>query len=194
MMFSLRWHAIGREGHLSAEELATGVTILGRPTMLQKGLYTQAFFALSIGMERLAKLIVLADFAIGNAVRYPTNQQLKDLGHGIEGLMKRCEEISLRYRSGQEYSIRPKEPIHQGIVTVLSEFGILSRYYNLDFLAGGKAAKLTEPIAAWWTRVDVPILASTIPTRSGKRMRRARLTWWFRLVPHLFSTVPKTGT
>ena len=61
-------------------------------------------------MERLAKLIVLADFAIGNAVRYPTNQQLKDLGHGIEGLMKRCEEISLRYRSGQEYSIRPKEP------------------------------------------------------------------------------------
>ena len=119
----------------------------------------QAFFALSIGMERLTKLIVLADFAISNGGLFPTNQELKDLGHDIERLMNRCEEISLRYRSGEEYSIRPTSHIHQGIVTGLREFGVLSRYYNLDFIAGGKAAQLPEPIDASWRRVGVPILA-----------------------------------
>jgi hypothetical protein len=160
MTFSPQWHAIGREGELAAEQLASGVTILGRANHAQQGLYTQAFFALSIGMERLAKLIVVADYAISNGGRYPTNQQLKGFGHDIAALLQRCEGISARYRSGRLHAIRPSSPIHQGIVVGLSEFGVLSRYYNLDFIVGGKATALPEPIGAWWRRVGVPILAS----------------------------------
>jgi hypothetical protein len=159
MMFSPQWHAIDREGQLAAEQLATGVTILGRANHGLKGLYTQAFFALSIGLERLAKLIVVADYAMTNGGRYPTNQELKAFGHDIAALLQRCEEISSRYRNGQTYAVRPHTPIHEGIIVGLSEFGVLSRYYNLDFIVGGKATTLPEPIGAWWSRVGMPILA-----------------------------------
>jgi hypothetical protein len=158
-MFSPQWQAIQREGHLAAEQLASGVTILGRADHAKKGLYTQAFFALSIGIERLAKLIVMADFAVTNGGRYPTNQDLMRFGHDIATLLLRCEEISSRYRDGQVQAIRPNGPIHQGIIAGVSEFGVLSRYYNLDFMVGGKAITLPEPIGAWWRRVGMPILA-----------------------------------
>src|SRR5712671_1219251 len=95
MEFSPQWHAIGREGELAAEQLASGVTILGRANHAQKGLYAQAFFALSIGMERLAKLIFMADHAITNGGRYPIDNELKKLGHDIATLLLRCEKISL---------------------------------------------------------------------------------------------------
>ena len=157
-MFSPQWHAIGREGQLAAEQLATGVTILGRANHAQTGLYGQALFSLSIGLERLAKLIVVADYAITHGGRYPTNRELKGFGHDIAALLDKCEEISSRYRSGKIYAERPNTVIHQGIIAGLSEFGILSRYYNLDFLAGS-AMNFPEPIEGWWTRVGVPILA-----------------------------------
>jgi len=158
MVFSPQWHAIGREGQLAAEQLATGVTILGQANHAQKGLYGQAFFALSIGLERLAKLIVVADYAITHGGRYPTNRELKSFGHDIAALLDKCEEISSRYRSSKIYAARPNTVVHQGIITGLSEFGLLSRYYNLDFLAGS-AITLPEPIEGWWTRVALPILA-----------------------------------
>ena len=47
--FSPEWHALGREAELAGEQLALGVTALGRANHAQQGLYTQAFFALSIG-------------------------------------------------------------------------------------------------------------------------------------------------
>lgn len=145
MAFSPRWQAIGREGQLAAEQLATGVTILGQANHAQKGLYSQAFFALSIGLERLAKLIVVADYAITHGGRYPTNRELKGFGHDIVALLDKCEEISSRYRNGKIYAARPNTVIHQGIITGLSEFGVLSRYYNLDFLTGS-AMTFPEPI------------------------------------------------
>jgi hypothetical protein len=158
MVFTSQWHAIGREGELAAEQLATGVTILGRADHAQKGLYSQAFFALSIGLERLAKLIVVADYAITHGGRYPTNRELRDFGHDIAALLDRCQEISARHRTGKVYADRPTGVIHTGIIAGLSEFGVISRYYNLDFLAG-TVATYPEPIHAWWSRVAMPILA-----------------------------------
>ena len=67
MSFPPEWHALGREAELSAEQIAQGVTALGKANHAQKGIYTQAFFGLSIGLERLAKLILLADHAISNS-------------------------------------------------------------------------------------------------------------------------------
>jgi hypothetical protein len=156
--FSPQWQAIQREAQLAAEQLATGVTALGRANHAQRGLYAQAFFALSIGLERLAKLIVVADYAITHCGSYPTDKQLRGFGHDIVGLLARCEQISSRYRSGKDYAVRPNTAIHEGIVTALSEFGELSRYHNLDFLVGGKATAYPEPIAGWWARVGRPIL------------------------------------
>jgi hypothetical protein len=54
--------------------------------------------------------------------------------------------VSDTRRSTSEYSKRPNDKVHQGIIQTLSEFGTLTRYYNLDLLAGGRAAKLPEPV------------------------------------------------
>lgn len=43
MMLSAEWRALMREAQLSAEQIATGITVLGRANHAQVGLYSQAF-------------------------------------------------------------------------------------------------------------------------------------------------------
>ena len=50
MTFSAEWRALQREAQLAAEQLAAGVTALGRANHAQTGLYSQAFFGLSVGL------------------------------------------------------------------------------------------------------------------------------------------------
>ena len=49
--------ALNREAGIAAELIASGVTLLGRASYARAGLYGQAFFNLSIGFERTAKLM-----------------------------------------------------------------------------------------------------------------------------------------
>jgi hypothetical protein len=82
-IFTQQWHALGREADLAAAQICSGVTALGRANHAQKGYYTNAFFGLSIGLERLCKLIVLADYAIDNSGQFPGNSDLMKCGHNI---------------------------------------------------------------------------------------------------------------
>jgi hypothetical protein len=108
----------------------------------------------------LGKLIVIADHAIEHHGKFPDNNFLKNkISHDLRLLLDHCEVVSGARRSTSEYSKRPNDKVHQGIIQTLSEFGTLTRYYNLDLLAGGKAAKLPEPVGAWWRRVGEPILS-----------------------------------
>ncbi|MGH6800523.1 MAG: hypothetical protein ACRECZ_03735 [Methylocella sp.] len=158
MTFPPEWHALGREAELAAEQLAIGVTALGRANHAQKGLYNQAFFGLSIGFERLAKLILVADHAVENNGAWMTGQALKSIGHDISALLDVCEPISAKHLASKKWCERPNEPIHKAIVRTLSEFARLTRYYNLASLGGGTAANWREPIQAWWSDVGMPIL------------------------------------
>lgn len=67
------WHAMQREAQLAAAQVAHGVTALGWANHAQTGLYTQAFFGLSIGFERMGKLIFVTDHAINNSGVFPTD-------------------------------------------------------------------------------------------------------------------------
>jgi hypothetical protein len=78
----------------------------------------------------------------------------QDLGLLLDG----CEAINRKRSSSGPNSKRPNEPVHKGIAQTLSEFAKLTRYYNLDLLSGGKAAKLPEPVGTWWKRVGELIL------------------------------------
>jgi hypothetical protein len=160
MSFSPQWHALGREAELAGAQIALGVTALGRASHARLGDYTIAFFSLTIGLERMGKLIVIADHAIEHHGEFPDNHFLKKkISHDLALLLDHCEAVAAVRRSSGDYSKRPNEKVHQGIIQTLSEFGTLTRYYNLDLLAGGKAAKLPEPVGAWWKRVGEPILS-----------------------------------
>jgi len=167
--FPPEWHTIGREAELAVAQAGSGITALGRADHLHKGYYTQAFFGLSIGLERIAKLIIISDYAITNSGKFPSNDILRNVGHDIATLLAHCEPLSAKYRAGQQYAERPNEEIHNGIIMTITEFGKLSRYYNLDLLTGGSAASLPEPIEAWWQRVGQPILSKHYTERQRER-------------------------
>jgi hypothetical protein len=169
IQFSKQRLAIHREGQLAAEQLASGVTLLGRASSACPGLYTQAFFALTTGLERLAKLILIADHAITHSGRFPTNHDLRDAGHKIFELLRTCEKISRRHQSGLPHANRPNHPIHECVISVLTEFAEDTRYYNLNLITGANVARLSEPLTTWWERVGRPILKEHYDERQRKK-------------------------
>lgn len=173
MILSPQWHALGREAELAAEQLATGVTLLGRANHAQKGLYLQAFFALSIGFERLAKLVLIADHAIAHGGAWMDDAALRKIGHDIGALLCACEPIGHAHAAQERWGARPTSPIHAAIVANLTDFAQLTRYYNLASLSGGKAAQPLEPIQRWWAEVAEPILALHGGARRVRRVQAA---------------------
>src|ERR1043166_5192419 len=87
-------------------------------------------------------LILIADHCIENQGRFLTDRELRAFGHDVQALLTHCEPIARKYRDGKEFATRPSSAIHDGIVLTLSEFGKISRYYNLDLVAGGRGAQL----------------------------------------------------
>jgi hypothetical protein len=160
--------AVVREAQLAAEQAAHGVTMLGRANHAQTGLYAQAFFGLSIGLERMGKLIFLADHAIRSAGAFPTNQQLKEFYHNLDSLLDKCEAIGASLDQNQAYMARPSDAIHRGIEEVLSLFAMRLRYYNLNYLAGA-AHTQQDPVALWWEKVATPICARHYSQRQRER-------------------------
>jgi hypothetical protein len=154
--FGPQWRAMQREAQLAAEQAAHGVTVLGRANHAQTGFYTQAFFALSIGLERMGKLIFLADYAIRNGRVFPTDQDLRKIGHDLSSLIAKCEEIGDGISQDRHFKTRPNDPIHRGIEDVLSLFATKLRYYNLNHLAGADRGQ-EDPVALWWEKVATPI-------------------------------------
>ncbi len=157
MGLSVEWRALQHESQLAAVQVATGVTALGQANYAQTGLYSIAFSGLSIGLERLGKLIIVADLAIRNNGSFPTNSNLKQIGHQLQDILTKCETIGKTVDADREYSSRPTDLIHQGIEETLSDFAVKSRYYNLEFI-GGAAEQQTDPIALWWYKVAKPII------------------------------------
>jgi hypothetical protein len=172
MGFSPQWHALGTEAELAGSQIALGVTALGRANHTRVGDYTIAFFSLAIGLERLGKLIVIADYAIKNQGKFPDDKFLRDtFRHNLALLLDHCEALSgtRQQQLPSEHSKRPKDTVHQGIVQTLSEFAIQTRYYNLDLVTGGKAPMPEEPVRAWWKRVGGPILSQHYTARQKQK-------------------------
>lgn len=155
-MLSEHHRAVQREAQLAAEQIGYGVSILGKATHAETGRYTQAFFGLSIGMERMGKLIYVADHAITHGGVFPTDKDLRDIGHDITSLLNKCEEIAMRLDPDRRFPDRPRDPIHLGIEECLSLFAKTLRYYNLNHLVGSSTGQ-KDPIALWWEKVATPI-------------------------------------
>jgi hypothetical protein len=166
--------ALTREAGIAAELLAAGVTALGKANYAQHGWYNQAFFNLSIGLERGAKLSIVVDYALDHAGMFPSNQELKNCGHDIKTLLDRAAEISHRRRAGKEFADLPSTPIHKGIIETLTEFAQVARYYNLDLLRGRSRAS-GDPLAVWIARVGKPILEKHYSQKQrGRDRQKAR--------------------
>jgi hypothetical protein len=137
------WRAITREASSAAEHMAIGATAIGRARHDRLSFYAQAFFALSVGFERSAKLGLAIDHALDQG-EFPTRAQLRSYGHDLRRLLQAVEEI----REGRALALRhgglPETSIHLAIGDVLTAFATnLTRYYNLEVLGADPAPPST---------------------------------------------------
>jgi hypothetical protein len=130
-----------KETGLAATSIEQGLTVLRKANFSQKWLYYQAFFQLSIGIERLLKLI----FIVKNLVEkdaFPDNNELKKYSHDIKNMFIK---ISLELKPNDVFL--DENELYPQILTFLSTFASNSRYYNLDTLSG--ISKSNDPLHDW---------------------------------------------
>lgn len=149
--------ALAREAGLAAENLAIGITALGKANYAQHAYYGQAFFALSIGLERSAKLALVIDHALENNGVFPQNSVLRSYGHNLKDLLDAADGIAQMRGLSERL---PDKQIHKSIIKILSDFASnITRYYNLDLITGEpKISSQTDPIEAWFKAVTTPVL------------------------------------
>ena len=71
------------EGSLSGYAIGEGLECLRKANIYEKGMYYQAFFSLSIGIERLLKLIIIYEYRENHTGEFPDNNYIKNKGHKI---------------------------------------------------------------------------------------------------------------
>lgn len=154
------WHSIGRETRLVRHLLGSGATSLGRASYGdQMGEYYTAFFGLSVGIERLSKLILVADHVISNTGKMPDEKVVRKFGHKLKDLMNAVAVVEAKHSLKLKYN-RPTDPISGKIVECLDAFADAGRGRYANFAAlGDPNLKADEPISKWWTDVAKLILA-----------------------------------
>ncbi|MEQ9925898.1 hypothetical protein ABRP60_13150 [Pectobacterium brasiliense] len=153
------WHALGREASLVRHLIGSGATAIGRANYADRmGEYYTAFFGLSVGLERLSKLILVAHYAIENQGRMPDEQVVRKFGHKLIDLTNEVENISGKMRLSLRYS-RPTQEIPHKILECLDSFADArrGRYANFASL-GNPTLTGDEPINKWWGEVAECIL------------------------------------
>ena len=168
------WQALAREAGVAAEQMAIGVTALSRANYAQQAYYGQAFFALSIGFERAAKLAFIVDHVLENRGDFPPHSSLKKQGHYLHKLLEISDEIAERHGLTIENIRLPRTLIHNGIIQVLSDFASnITRYYNLDLVTmDPRVAEVSDPIRAWYDMVIAPVLEKHYDAQRQKKYQR----------------------
>lgn len=136
-------------GHL--QEIDMGSTFYHLPHQL-----------LASGFERLMKCYI-AVVRKGRDRTYPDKKAMKSLGHDLESLLETiCTEHfggTERPRLQQDLTFIKTDPVLKDCVRILSLFGKMGRYYNLDVVAGADHRPM-DPEGEWKaleSRVEDPI-------------------------------------
>lgn len=176
-LFSPRWNAFAREAGIAGHSISSGLEALRKANYADKGLYNQAFFGLSIGLERLLKLIVILDFALLNNGTYPDDAYLRRFGHDIERLYIEARTVHRRLANPERRYEFPIGGLEDDTIAFLAKFGTSTRYYNLNFLAGrSQPAKAMDPIAEWSRSIGAQVLTRHYTkTRREQDQRNAAL-------------------
>jgi hypothetical protein len=190
MAMSPEWLALAREAGLASEHLGIGVTALGRANYAQPAYYSQAFFALSVGIERSGKLGLVVDHALDHDGAFPSDKTVRSYGHDLSRLLHLLDEVAERRGLSGEWDRLPDSNIHRGIIETLNEFARnITRYYNIEFVTGAVPPSVMDPVSAWFTRVTEPVLAAhdSVRRRQKREAQAALLeemTGSFTLVRH----------
>jgi hypothetical protein len=169
------WHAISREVALVRQLIGSGVTSLGRANYADKlGEYYTAFFGLSVGFERLSKLILVADHVMANAGEMPKEKAVRKFGHHLVKLTDEVKKVSLRHSLKPGYGF-PSNPISVKILECLDAFADANRGRYANFAAlGDPDIREEEPVRKWWASVAELILQDHYHGKAVQRRVESR--------------------
>jgi len=165
------WHALHLEASLIQQLVGSGVTALGKANYAsRKGEYYNAFFGLSVGIERLAKVVLVTDYAIDNGGRLPDQKVIRAYGHELITLLNTVDTVSAKRALKLEHT-RPQDPISRAIIECLDDFADAKRgrYANFQALGEPNLESEFEPIRKWWADVAEPILKKHFANREKER-------------------------
>jgi hypothetical protein len=169
-LFSQMFQALLKEALFTKEILGSGATQIRNANYATQGAYFQAFTSLSTGLERLGKLNLMLDYHIDHG-KFPDIKQMKnEICHDISLIYKRSTTIIANRSFSMDFLPNLDDPIHQAIVRILSEFANGDRYSNIDLLTGSK--RQSDPIASWYTQVDLPLFETHISTKKKAKIRQ----------------------
>lgn len=160
MAFTEKEKLLANEAHLTKAMLISGLNSLRRANIVLKGEYYQAFFSLSIGFERMLKIIYISAHRAEHNGNFPTGNELKKLSHNL---------VELWDYTG----IKKLEGIHKDILEFLDAFAGYSRYYNLDIIMN-KSGKNKEhgDVLEHWAMIQNNILKASGKERCISRKQQ----------------------
>jgi len=139
--------AISQEAHLSRALLGAGTTSIRLTSSGDPGRMYEAFFGLSQGIERIGKLILVADhYARTGAFMAPGD--VERYRHDLKRLLKAVEGVA----TARDIHLDDSPSANTGskaVIRFLTKFAETDRYYNLNRLSQGDGVKIDDPIAKW---------------------------------------------
>lgn len=123
-----------QEAHLTKNALLSGFDTLLKANFFQDkdGFFYSSFFNLSIGIERILKLVVVTHYMLTHNYQTPTkSKMMNDYRHNIRKLYTECLNLLPIYLHPNASS--PIRTVNdEYLIDFLTEFGKGSRYFNLD--------------------------------------------------------------
>ena len=174
------FHLINSECNFANDILNSGVELIRKANFQDKGLYYQAFTCLSVGLERLMKLIIILDNYLQHNQLY-TKNELKNIGHDISNLYSKCINIGNNRNIDKKYS--DPDEIYKKIIDILSEFANLgeqNRYYNLNYisLANNKTFSLPKDTTCKWVeQIDYYIYNNKVSEKKKIDIEQQNMFW-----------------
>lgn len=151
LRFSRTFTLLQQEGHLARASLLTGIDLLLKANLDERkiGNFYSSFFQLTIGIERILKLVVIANHMLENNYKPPTDGELKSkYGHNIKATY--LYALSVRNKWGHKKVAPPiSGSIEDNILDFLEKFANKARYYNLRELNNTTADR--GPLGDWYS-------------------------------------------
>jgi hypothetical protein len=162
--FSQTYQLLEQESLIVRSCLCTGLTDL-RKANQEKGRNYTAFFQLSIGIERMAKLALILDYMAQNNLQAPGERHVRAYGHDLVTLYNKVKSTS-QLRGHEIASSFALSPLATQVLEFLSDFAKGMRYANLDELATGSSQR--KPLEEWRLILQGAV-SSKVKAKTAKR-------------------------
>lgn len=134
-------NSIVRELGIITHLIGSGLTTIRKADFVQHGKFGSSFFELTLGIERICKIIIIRKFQRTNNGEFPTNKYIRNFSHSITDLIS---EVF----NGYESKFIGNDEIIDEMISFFSEFAKTIRYYNLDSITKDVDSK-NDPMKLW---------------------------------------------